>query len=403
MGIKVKRIGNKLYIAAAVAGLLVPMKAMAAQWDMVTLIQQEGEVAVSLDMSDAVEETITAVSVSLKVETGDSGQAAVDFIFSPELGDAEYGYNYVEESEGTGRLDIYAVTGSGVSLFGEEGLNLGNVKVTPTDTSRVLDVEISYRDGSFQTANAAYGDKIPVVEHATEPVKVQVGSGAVNDPAPVPTPGEGQEKPNPDTGEGSGGSGNDNRDEGLYDETTRYENDPDSAQNISSSVIKGDGRPAAPVDLSKGPAAQIAGIAPKPAAPASAAGQIKTGKKVTVIAPKDGLSSIFVSKADGASKAEDAFSTNPKAGAAEGFEKADGTSEEEIRLDQENGGVEGRQKKEGKGRLILAVCAAVVIVAILGVNLFLFLKRQRPERRRKRPGKPGSKKRRRKKRRLPNH
>ena len=88
MGIKVKRIGNKLYIAAAIAGLLVPMKAMAAQWDMVTLIQQEGEVAVSLDMSDALEETITAVSVSLKVETGD--EAAVDFIFSPELGNAEY-------------------------------------------------------------------------------------------------------------------------------------------------------------------------------------------------------------------------------------------------------------------------------------------------------------------------
>ena len=137
MGIKVKRIGNKLYIAAAIAGLLVPMKAMAAQWDMVTLIQQEGEVAVSLDMSDALEETITAVSVSLKVETGD--EAAVDFIFSPELGNAEYGYNYVEESEGTGRLDIYAVTGSGVSLFGEAGLNLGNVKVTPKDTSQVID------------------------------------------------------------------------------------------------------------------------------------------------------------------------------------------------------------------------------------------------------------------------
>lgn len=401
MGIKVKRIGNKLYIAAAIAGLLVPMKAMAAQWDMVTLIQQEGEVAVSLDMSDALEETITAVSVSLKVETGD--EAAVDFIFSPELGNAEYGYNYVEESEGTGRLDIYAVTGSGVSLFGEAGLNLGNVKVTPKDTSQVMDVEVSYREGSFQTANAAYGDKIPVVEHVTEPVKVQVGSGAVNDPAPVPTPGEGQEKPNPDIGEGSGGSGSDNRDEGLYDETTRYENDPDSAQNISSSVIKGDGSPAAPVDLSKGPAAQIAGIAPKPAAPASAAGQIKTGKKVTVVAPKDGLSSIFVSKADGTSKTDGTLVTNPKEQTTEGFKEADGISEEEIRLDQENGGVEGRQKKEGNGRLILAVCAAVVIAAILGVNLFLFLKRQKPEKRRKRPRKPERKKRRRKKRRLPNH
>ena len=95
--------------------------------------------------------------------------------------------------------------------------------------------------------------------------------------------------------------------------------------------------------------------------------------------------------------------TNPKEQTTEGFKEADGISEEEIRLDQENGGVEGRQKKEGNGRLILAVCAAVVIVAILGVNLFLFLKRQKPEKRRKRPRKPERKKRRRKKRRLPNH
>ncbi len=108
-----KRIRIILYVAAAMLGMLIPFQVSAAGQDTVTLSQEGENVAVLLEMSDAEKENITAVSVSLQIDTQSSDQIAVDFEFSPELGNhAEYGFKYKESGDNAGRLDIYAVTGT---------------------------------------------------------------------------------------------------------------------------------------------------------------------------------------------------------------------------------------------------------------------------------------------------
>ena len=78
-----KRIRTILYVAAAMLGMLIPFQVSAAGQDTVTLSQEGENVAVLLEMSDAEKENITAVSVSLQIDTQSSDQIAVDFEFSP--------------------------------------------------------------------------------------------------------------------------------------------------------------------------------------------------------------------------------------------------------------------------------------------------------------------------------
>ena len=110
-----KQIRNKLYLGLAVLGLSTPLQAFAAGQDSVMLGQDGNQVSVSLGMSNAVEEKITTVAVSLEVKTEDPSQITVDFQFAPNLGNTEHGFVYHED---TGRLDIYVASAD--KLFGDE-------------------------------------------------------------------------------------------------------------------------------------------------------------------------------------------------------------------------------------------------------------------------------------------
>ncbi len=347
-----KRIRNKLYWLIMWSALLFPLQVSAAGKDAVVLGQDGAEVAVSLNMSEAEEENITAVSVSLKVDAGNSELAAVDFAFAPELSEAECGYRYFENSDNTGRLDIYAVTGHAQSLFREGQLNLGNVKVTPGQPSQDMTVEISYYEGSFRTANAAYGEKMPVVDYS-EPVQMQFG--------------EEKPQPNPPGNDNNGGNGN-NMDDGLYDDNTQFKNDPNDSQLIPSDIIGADGKQAGLTDLSKG-------LGKETKIKLKASGSSK--EKVTVVAPEDGMSGILISKADGGSEASGSASAEENGTEAEEKTEEESKEVEEILLDQVNGGAVVPKKKGGT---VLAVSlVAIIAIALIAFVIFVLGKKRAEE------------------------
>ncbi len=364
-----KRIRTILYVAAAMLGMLIPFQVSAAGQDTVTLSQEGENVAILLEMSDAEKENITAVSVSLQIDTQSSDQIAVDFAFSPELGNhAEYGFKYKESGDNAGRLDIYAVTGTADSLFGENGLALGSLKISPKNASAIIPVTISYCDGSFQTANAAYGSKTPMVEQGTASVNMQIGGGAIP-PPPEELPGTGNEEQPPGTntpetdnpGGGSSGSGGSNMDEGLYDDTTQFTNDPSNAQNIPSAVIGKDNMPAGFVDLSAVPG-QNSGNKQK----TKGKGAAQSAGKVSIVAPKDGMSSILVSNADSDTSKE------------EGNETTEDTSTlpedtMEIKLDKENGGIV-KQQGIGIGKILSIIGLVIAGISVIGLLIFAVIK-----------------------------
>lgn len=374
-----KRIRIILYVAAAMLGMLIPFQVSAAGQDTVTLSQEGENVAVLLEMSDAEKENITAVSVSLQIDTQSSDQIAVDFEFSPELGNhAEYGFKYKESGDNAGRLDIYAVTGTADSLFGENGLALGSLKVSPKNASAIIPVTISYCDGSFQTANAAFGSKTPMVEQETASVSMQIGGGAIT-PPPEENPGSGNEEQNPGTdipgtdtpgtdtsgtdnpGGGSSGSGGSNMDEGLYDDTTQFTNDPSNAQNIPSAIIGKDNTATGFVDLSAVPG-QNSGNKQK----TKGKGAAQSAGKVSIVAPKDGMSSILVSNADSNTSKE------------EGNEPPEDTSalpedSMEIKLDKENGGTV-KQHGIGIGKILPIIGLAIAGILMIVLLIFAVIK-----------------------------
>lgn len=373
-----------LYLGAVVWALVCPMRVFAAGQDAVNLSQEGSKVAVSLEMSNAAEEEITAVSLSLKVDT--ERQAEVGFEFSPNVQGTEHGFIYKEEA---GRLDIYAA--SAKSLFDGEVLNLGYVSITPADAAQLTSVEISYCEDSFRTANGSYGDKIPMVEKAPEPVSVKIGDGAVYPPGseeeePAPAPGgdqeEGGQEPgggnqNPDDGNQEDSSGGGNINDGLYDENTQLKNDPSDAQNISSSVAQKDNQTSGLIDMSQGMAVQVTG---KPASGTSGKVRTKRGGKVSVVDPGDGPSGILIAKEENGIPGEG----NSDGMDAEALaETEDGT--EKILLDQENGGMVDGKKKALKidGKILLVLClAAAAVIGI--VTVVVILKGNERERRKKR-------------------
>ena len=325
-----------LYLGTALLGLFLPLQVKAAGQDAVVFTQNEDKVAVSLEMSNAAEEKISAVSVSLKVNM--EGQAAVGFSFAPELENTEHGFIYKEEA---GRLDIYVA--SAESIFQEETLNLGYVQINPADMSQPMSAEIGYCDNSFRAANGSYGEKIPMVENAPEPISIQVGSGAIGPSVPEEDGNEG----NVDGGNGGQGSGSGgNINDGLYDQNTQFKNDPSSAVDIPSQVILKDQTLPELVDLSKNKAAGGKGKV-----------KAKTKGKTTVIDPKDGPSSILIAK-DGEEGLEEGGSGAGIAGTdGENLEEGMENGMEEIVLDKENGG-------------------AIVGVAAVGACIFIFIIRE---------------------------
>lgn len=401
-------------LIAAIWILSVPHEAFAAGRDTVTLTPEGSEVSVELEMSNAQEERISAVSVSLQIDEESRDKIKAEFEFAGELSGAVQGCLY---DKNTGVLNIYVASAG--SLFDGEVLSLGYVQVTPEDPGQFLEVELSYIGSSFQTANEAYGDKAPVVMYDPEPVSMKVGN---NTGTVTPEPGDGTgtgsgdgNRPGTPGGEsgtdggqgglsGNGnstGSGNssgsgigDNRNEGLYDENTQFKNDPSSAQQITSPVVRGDGQNSELADLSGKAAAGAGG-----GVQLQNAGGKWTGSagKVSVISPEKGPAGIQVSKAAGTGTKnrtgweevsakesgddvfgdeENSFETGdsiPGETEAVGAEEAEGSDGEEIRLDQKNGGAADDSSK-GIGSKVLAGAGIAAASGTLGAGGFLLVR-----------------------------
>ncbi len=396
---------KNLYFGMAILGLSIPLKVHGAGKDTVVLGQDGSQAAVSLEMSNASEEKITTVAVSLEVKTDDGSPVSVEFSFSSALSGTEHGYVYHED---TGRLDIYVASSKG--LFQDEKLSLGNVKVQPADPERSVTANVNYCKDSFQTANGSYGNKTPVVEDEVKPVSIQIGNGALTPTDPDNgnsgngssdignsgnvgnTGGAGsQGSGGSGHGSGSGGGNGSNIDQGLYDETTRFTNDPASAQPITSSIVKRDKD-----TLAGNLTAGLTGAAAQKGGGSGAGGVslAKTKGKVSVVSPKNGPASIRVSNGKDGIAGEDmpdGLLAGGKGNAGEtegGFgagifgnnNSEDGSGESlsgEILLDQENGGAV-KNKKNGKLIQVLICCAAFAGASgAAGGVAVLFLKKRR--------------------------
>lgn len=156
--------------------------------DHVTLEQSGTDgVAVTVGMDHGYEEAVTAVSLTLQVEV-EKGTEEISFSFPSELEDAVTGYRYAD-----GYLYLYVASNEGI-FDSDDELYLGEL-TADAKTSAGLTAMVSYVDGTFQTANAAYGGK------NVRPASVS---------APIQLSQSGAGKPDaPDTGDnsGSGGSG----------------------------------------------------------------------------------------------------------------------------------------------------------------------------------------------------
>ena len=427
---------RKLCLAAAAVGMYIPMSVSAAGQDGVTLQQQDGQVAVSVSLSNAKEESISALSISLQIEAeGDAGSVQPEFVFADGLAgspDVAADYRYRD-----GRLNIY-VASDGALFDDQEELILGNLKLTSADPEQSAAVKVSYVENSFLAVNSGYGTKVPVVTEVSDPVTLQIGKNADsgsqgNDPAGGDSGGQGSDPTGGDSGgqgndpaggdsggqgsnpaggdsgsqssdpaeSGSGSQGNgggapdNNSQDGLYDSQTQFQNDPADAQNIPSNVVKADpgsqglqdlthaagaGTGNAPQLLPVGGSKSSADIDGTDAGQAGSAEEGKRDSKVTVIDPKDGPSGLLVSGAASGGSAED--SKGP--GEAQGVSDAGGEDSlaakpaEEIVLDQENGSVllsngQGKEKGIFSMRNILLVVLSIVIVTLAAVMVVVIL------------------------------
>ncbi len=378
-----KKIWKKLYLGLAILGMFVPLQVNAEEQDTVTLQEENSKVAVSLGMSHAKEEKISTLSISLSVDMGgqNQGQAVFDFDSGLEsVTEHDYIYN-----ENTGIMDIYVSSLKNQSLFGDGELRLGHVRIEPADSSAVLQVEVGYCDGSFQTANASYGNKTPVISSLPEPVLLQVGAVTPSQPGGSSDSGSQGGGENAGQSGGDAGHGNDNMSQGLYDEETRFTNNPADAQNITSTVVKENNLHPELVDMSKGSAAQI-GNKTLAGSVGAGAGAAKGSGKVSVVAPKEGPDSIVVNSGaggaagEGTGGGEDGISgTYGEGSGTDGDSSLSG----EIRLDKKNGGAVV-EKDNAKMKWIIGGIAAAVLV-IAGIVIFILAGKRSRDRKHKKP------------------
>ncbi len=379
-----KKIWKKLYLGLAILGMFVPLQVNAEEQDTVTLQEENSKVAVSLGMSHAKEEKISTLSISLSVDMGGQNQGQVVFDFDSGLESVtEHDYIY---NENTGIMDIYVSSLKNQSLFGDGELRLGHVRIEPADSSAVLQVEVGYCDGSFQTANASYGNKTPVISSLPEPVLLQVGAVTPSQPGGSSDSGsQGGGENAGQSGGGDAGHGNDNMSQGLYDEETRFTNNPADAQNITSTVVKENNLHPELVDMSKGSAAQI-GNKTLAGSVGAGAGAAKGSGKVSVVAPKEGPDSIVVNggaggaAGEGTGGGEDGISgTYGEGSGTDGDSSLSG----EIRLDKKNGGAVV-EKDNAKMKWIIGGIAAAVL-AIAGIVIFILAGKRSRDRKHKKP------------------
>lgn len=435
----------KLFLAAAAVGMYIPMNVSAAGKDSVTLQQKDDQVAVSVSLSNAKEENISALSISFQIEVeGDAGSVQPEFVFADDLAgasDVAADYRYRD-----GMLNIY-VASDGALFDDQEELVLGNLKLTSADSEQTAAVTVSYVEDSFLAANSGYGTKVPVVTEVSDPVTLQIGKNAGsgsqgsdpagdsgsqgndpaggdsgsqgNDPAGGGSSGQGSDPAGGDSGSqgsdsaegGSGSQGNgegapdNNSQDGLYDSQTQFQNDPSDAQNIPSNVVKADpgsqglqdlthaagaGTGNAPQLLPVGGSTDSADTGGTDAGQAGSKEEGKRDSKVTVIDPKDGPSGLLVSGAASGGAAKDSAGLGETQGVADaGDEDSLATKPaEEIVLDRENGSVllsDGQGKENGifSMRNILLVVLSIVIVTLAAVMVVVILRENSRKKRRR--------------------
>lgn len=422
-----KAIRNRLLFLAGILGILTPLQAVAAEQDTVMLRQEEARVAVSVSMTDAMEEQMTAVSLALEiqVETSEHGVGTMDdvqvsFDFDTGLEDTEHDIRYQD-----GLLQIYAA--SDQTLFPASGeLRLGYVEVAPKDASDTLKIRISYQDGSFQAVNSSYGSKKPEVTRVSQAVDMQIGAGvvygvstqtleeyleqagqlrqenytkeqwerlqeavrqaeqllqdadagqdAIDEAASILYQAmQNRLEEEPAGGEQTGGS---NLEQGLYDQTTRYENNPSDARKMDSAVVQVEEETVPAVDFSQGLPGAIAGVLPGIGASdgnassvtGTGTGVVSVGanrEKISVISPQDGPAGIQV--VNGGANA--GGSALPGQNGGDETVSSNQATSQEILLDRENGGVVSEEGGfQTKLPLILAV-AGVVAAVIFAVSM----------------------------------
>lgn len=189
--------------------------------------------------------------------------------------------------------------------------------------------------------------------------------------------------------------------QGLYDEETRFTNNPADAQNISSTVVKENNLHPELVDMSKGSAAQI-GNKTLAGSVGAGAGAAKGSGKVSVVAPKEGPDSIVVNGGAGGAAGEGGVAGGGgEAGISGTYGEGSGTDggsslSGEIRLDKKNGGaVAERDNAKMKwiigGGVVAALVIAGIVIFILAGKRSRGRKHKKPVRRKKK--RPDGKKR----------
>ena len=345
-----KKIKYGLLLGTLLCLAFFPLQVLAAGEDAVTITQSEGGADVSLTMGRADQEKITAVSVSLTVEPEDA--ATVEFQFSPSLAGTECGYIYNEETK---LLDVYVASAG--SLFTGENLNLGKVHISAGKTGPMA-VEIGYREGSFHTANASYGSKDPLIENVSAPIRVEIGnaSGGSGENAGADKGNGGSDAGGGSDKKGSGSSEKNNMNQGLYDETTRFVNDPLNAEAILAGVISGKGKITGTAAGAGGTAGAL-----RPGGKKTDRTDFTGGGKVSVIDPKDGPSAIVIGGESSGGSGESLTTGGESGGSGE------------IRLDQEKGGAVRSLGDRIKEHKPLAIVVGIAVIVILGVFLVLFV------------------------------
>ena len=168
--------------------------------DHVTLEQSGTDgVAVTVGMDHGYEEAVTAVSLTLQVEV-EKGTEEISFSFPSELEDAVTGYRYAD-----GYLYLYVASNEGI-FDSDDELYLGEL-TADAKTSAGLTAMVSYVDGTFQTANAAYGGKNVRPASVSAPIQLnQSGAGKPDAPDTGDNSGSGGSASGSGSGSESGGS-----------------------------------------------------------------------------------------------------------------------------------------------------------------------------------------------------
>ena len=222
---------------------LTPLNVSAAEGEKVQLETVNDNINVRVTVDNANAEQITGVSITLKVDVT-QGSEKVDFYFSDKL------KGTVKESRyRDGNLYLYVTSDEGIFDTNDE-LYLGNLAVRAADENQGLTARVSYAEGSLQTVNGAYGEKMVTPGEVSAPVTVDK-TGKTPDNGG--NSGNGGESGSSNSGSGSGNGNGDSATGGTTSGTKPGSSAAGSA--VTNQPNGSDGRTTGRNKASKGSAA----------------------------------------------------------------------------------------------------------------------------------------------------